>query len=75
MSCEVVLFELALISSVFINNNDNPSEWPKSRLLQSPQCTANCLQHIRSSDQDAIVCKSHATLRALITCSMSCATW
>ena len=26
------------------------------RLLQSPQCAANCLQHVRSSGQDAAVC-------------------
>ena len=39
-------------------------------LLQSPHCAANCLQHVRSSGQGAMVCKSHA---ALITCNM-CAT-
>ena len=43
--------------------------------LQSPHCTANCLQHVRSSGQGAIVCKSRATHGALITCNMSCATW
>ena len=36
--------------------------------LQSPHCTANCLQHLRSSGQGAIVCKSRATLQAHITC-------
>ena len=39
---------------------------------QSPHCAANCLQHVHSSDPGAIVCKSHATDRALITCNMSC---
>ena len=39
--------------------------------LQSP----HCLQHVCSSGQGAIVWKSRATLRALITCSMSCGTW
>ena len=34
--------------------------------------SANCLQHIRSSRQDTIVCKSHATL---IKCNVSCAMW
>ena len=36
--------------------------------LQSPHSAANCLQHVRSSGQDATVCKSRATHRALITC-------
>ena len=36
--------------------------------LQSPHSAANSLQHIRSSDLGAIVCKSHATHLALIMC-------
>ena len=36
--------------------------------LQSPHCAANCLQHVGSSGPGAILCKSHATHRALITC-------
>ena len=40
--------------------------------LQSPHSAANCLQHARSSGPGAIVCKSRATRRALITCNMSC---
>ena len=40
--------------------------------LQSPHCAANRLQHVRSSGPGAIVCKSRATHRALITCNMSC---
>ena len=36
--------------------------------LQSPHSAANCLQHVRSSGPGAIVCKSRATHRALITC-------
>ena len=39
--------------------------------LQSPYWATNCLQHVRSSGPGAIVCKSRATHRALITCSMS----
>ena len=39
---------------------------------QSPLCSANCLQHARSSGPGAIVCKSRATHRALITCNMCC---
>ena len=39
--------------------------------LQSPHCAANRLQHVRSSGPGAIVCKSRATHRVLITCSMS----
>ena len=41
-------------------------------LLQSPQSAVNRLQHVRSSGPGAIVCKSHATHWALITCNMSC---
>ena len=40
--------------------------------LQSPHCTANCLQHTHSSGPGAVVCKSRATHQALITCNMSC---
>ena len=36
--------------------------------LQSPRSAANCLQPVRSSGPGAIVCKSRATHRALITC-------
>ena len=36
--------------------------------LQSPHSATNCLQHVRSSGPGAIVCKSRATHRALITC-------
>ena len=39
--------------------------------LQSPHSAANCLQHARSSGPGAVVCKSRATHRALIT-NMSC---
>ena len=38
--------------------------------LQSPHCAANRLQHVRSSGAGAIVCKSRATHRALITCKV-----
>ena len=44
-------------------------------LLQFPHCATNCLQHVRSSGQGAVVCKSRATHRALITCNLQCATW
>ena len=36
--------------------------------LQSPHSAANCLRHVRSSGPGAIVSKSRATHRALITC-------
>ena len=36
--------------------------------LQSPRSAASCLQHVRSSDPGAIVCKSRATHQAFITC-------
>ena len=41
------------------------------KILQSPHCAVNHLPHIRSSGPGAIVCKSRATPRALITCNMS----
>ena len=47
----------------------------KSRFLQSPHCAANYPQRVRSSGSGAIVCKSRATHRALITCNLQCATW
>ena len=51
------------------NNNNNRIQRRYSRFfLQSPHSAANCLQHVRSSGQDATVCKSRATHRALITC-------
>ena len=40
--------------------------------LQSPHCAANRLAQVRSSGPGPVVCKSRATHRALITCSMSC---
>ena len=43
--------------------------------LQSPCCAVYCLQHLCSSGQGAIMCKSRATHQALITCSVSFATW
>ena len=43
--------------------------------LQSPRCAANCLQHVHSRSQGTTACKSRATQQALITCSVSCATW
>ena len=57
------------------NNDDNCIEWRNSRLSFSPHCAANCLRHIRSNSQGAIVCKLRATHRALITCTLSCATF
>ena len=41
--------------------------------LQCPHCAAYCLEHVRSSGLGAIVCKSRATHRALITCNLQCA--
>ena len=43
-------------------------------LLQS-HCAANCLQHVHASGQGAVVCRSRATHRVLITCNMACSTW
>ena len=38
----------------------------------SSHCAATCLQRVCSSGSGAIVCKSCAAHRALITCNMSC---
>ena len=63
------------LSKLNNNNNDknNHSQRCYSRFffLQSPHCAVNRLQHVRLSGPGAIVCKSHATHQALITCSMS----
>ena len=40
--------------------------------VQSPHCAANCLQHVRSSGQGAIACKSRATHQGIIACNTSC---
>ena len=56
------------------DNNDDRIDTVQFEILQSHHCAANCIQHVRSSGQDAIVCKSRATHRALIACSMSCTT-
>ena len=45
---------------------------PAFFFLQYPHCDSNRLQHIRSSGPGAIMCKSRATHRALITNNMSC---
>ena len=44
-------------------------------LWQSPHCTANCHQHVHSSGPGAIVYKSFAAHRSLITYNISCGTW
>ena len=46
-----------------------------ARFSQSPQSAENYFQHVRSSCQGAIVCRSLATHRALIMCNMSRVTW
>ena len=69
---------IKLFSSVMtlINDNNNDRiERPNSRFLLSPHCTTTCLQHVCSSGQGTVVCKSHATHQALITCNMSYAMW
>ena len=57
------------------NNNNNRIERRNSRFSQSPHCAANWLQHVRSFDPGAIVCKPRATHRARITCNIPCAIW
>ena len=59
------------------NNNDDNSciERCNSRLLPSPHCTVNCLQHVHSSGSDPMMYTSRAAHTALVTCSMLCITW
>ena len=58
------------------NNNDDCTERRNSRFfLQSPHCLVNCLQHICTSGQGAIMCKSRAIRQVLNMCNMSCVTW
>ena len=56
-------------------DDGNCIERLNSRFLQSPHCAANCLQQVRSSGPGAIVSKSRATHRALITCNLQRDTW
>ena len=56
-------------------NNSNRIERCNSRFLQSSRTDSNLPEHVRSSGQGAIVCKSRESHRALISCKMSCATW
>ena len=49
--------------------NNSGIERCKSIFLESPYCTANCLQRVRSSGPGTIMCESRATRRAFITCN------
>ena len=65
MRWEVTIIIIIIIIIIITSKGANPD------FVQSPHCAANHLQHVCSSGPDAIMCKSHATHRALITCSMS----
>ena len=69
--------QFALSKKVYLDSyyNNNRIDRSNSRFSQSPHCATNCLQHVRSRGPGAIVCKSCATHRALITCNRQCATW
>ena len=66
----IIIIVVVVVIIIIINH----IERRKSRFLQSPHCAANCLQHARSNGPGAVVCKSRATHRALMTCN-KCATW
>ena len=55
-----------------IDNDNNNDSIQRRNLNTSPHCAANCLQQLHSSGHGAIVCKSHATHRVLITFNTSC---
>ena len=57
------------------NNSNNRIEMRNSRIFTISLLRRKQPQHVRSSDYGAILYTSRATHRALITYSMSCATW
>ena len=56
------------------NDDNDRAERRNLRFLQSLHRAANCLQHVLSSGQGAVVHKSRAAHQALITYNMSCVT-
>ena len=50
----------------YSNNENHDTERCNSRCLQSPHCIVNCPQHIHSSCQGAVMCKSCATIPHLL---------
>ena len=78
--------QCVIVIIIIIINNKDCIQGTVRDFLQSPHCAVrdflqfphratNCLQHVRSSSQGAIVCKLCATVRAFIVYNMSCATW
>ena len=63
------------------NNNDDDDDNNNNKIiiiiiaLRGAIRAANCLQHVSSSGPGAIVRKSRAAQRPLITCNMSSVTW
>ena len=78
-SSSIIIIIIIIIVITSQDANDNDTERRNLRYLQiylqSPHCAANCLQHVGSNDQGAIMCKSCRTHRPLFTCSVSCVMW
>ena len=53
-------------------DNDDGIEWRNLRLLTISLLRRKRLQHMCSICKGEIVCRSRATLRVIITCSMQC---
>ena len=64
--CSVIIMIMIIIIALKGTSQD---------FLQSPHCAMNCLQHVRSSGQGAIVCKSRNTSSACHAQHVLCATW
>ena len=58
-----------------VRRDSSAMKFDRGANRNSPHCAANCLQRVSSSGPGSIVCKSRATHRALVTSSMSFATW
>ena len=56
------------------NDNNNHIERCHLRVLQSPHCALNCLQHVRSIGQGTIMCKLCTTQSAYHMQHVTCHT-
>ena len=61
-----ILFPLVIVKIIIIILIVIALKGAVQDFLQSPHCTTNCIQHVHSSGQGTVVCKSCATCQALI---------
>ena len=62
------------LKAIHDSSNDDSRIERRILILLKSHCATNCLQHVRSRGQRAIVSKSRAAHRELITCNMFLAT-